>query len=315
LALDWITTLRSFVTAVQQGSLSAAGRLLGYSAASVSRHIASIEEELGTQLLKRSSRKLALTEIGEVYYGQVERVLRDLAEANDVVDQLQTRPTGVLKVHSRMLVGQLVILPHLPDFMAANPEVTIDFMMSNFAAPLMDHDVDVDIRIGKLEDSSLLVRKLITSRRIICAAPHYLASRPPIRTPRDLTAHNCMTYRITLGTPIWRFMNADNEIEEVPVQGNFRTEFGYGLFDLARAGMGVAMLPDWSVRRQLSEGTLVQLLPGYQVTHNEFEDGVYAVYPASRQMSIKLRLFITFLVDLFRREFKQPPRSQKEEAP
>lgn len=302
--LDWTTALRSFVTTVQRGSLSSAGRLLGCSAASVSRHIASIESELKTQLLKRSSRRLALTEAGELYYSQAEKILRDLASANEAVRQMQAVPQGLIKVHSRMLVGQLVIIPNIPKFLALYPDLEIDLKMSNYDASVMEENVDIDIRIGRLEDSSLIARKLVSSERVICASPEYLASRPPIRTPGDLTQHNCLTYKINLGSPVWRFMDADNRIEEVRIKGNFRSEFGYALVEMARCGLGISMVPDWSVRRELDEGRLIKLLPEYRVTHNEFENGVYAVFPASRQTSVKLRLFIDFLVDVFRREFR-----------
>lgn len=300
--MEWVQTLRSFVGAVQQGSLSGAGRMLGCSPASVSRHITALEDQLGTQLLKRSSRNLALTEAGELYYNQVEQILQLLSEANRSVNQLQTMPQGVLRVHSRMLVGQLMILPHLPEFLRLYPEIRVDLLMSNSIAPVMDQAIDIDIRIGKLVDSSLIARKLASSERVVCATPAYLARHPPVREPQDLAQHNCITYRINLGTPVWRFMNAGQRIEEVPIRGNLQTDFGYTLVAMAKADAGVALLPDWSVHRELADGRLVRLLPDYTVSHIEFENGVYAVFPAARQTSTKLRLFVDYLAAVFRRE-------------
>ena len=300
--MEWVQTLRSFVSAVQQGSLSGAGRLLGSSPASISRHITSLEEQLGTQLLKRSSRALALTEAGGLYYAQVEQILQQLAEANRSVTQLQTKPEGVLRVHTRMLVGQLIILPHLHEFMAQYPDIRIDIVLSNNIAPVMDQGVDVDIRIGKLEDSSLIARKLTGSERVAVATRAYLKDRPPIYSPQDLRDHNCLTYRINLGTTVWRFMDAEKRIDEVPVRGSVQTDFGYALVVLAKADVGIALLPDWAVHRELADGQLVRLLPGYKVSHVDFENGVYAVFPASRQTSFKLRLFVDFLAQVFKRE-------------
>lgn len=300
--MEWVQTLRSFVSAVQQGSLSGAGRMLGSSPASISRHITSLEEQLGTQLLKRSSRALALTEAGELYYAQVDQILQQLAEANRSVNQLQTKPEGVLRVHTRMLVGQLIILPHLPEFMAQYPDIRIDIVMSNNIAPVMDQGVDIDIRIGKLEDSSLIARKLTGSERVAVATPAYLKDRPPIYSPQDLRNHNCLTYRINLGPTVWRFMDAEKRIEEVPVRGSVQTDFGYALLKLAKADVGIALLPDWAVHRELADGRLLRLLPGYKVSHVDFENGVYAVFPASRQTSFKLRLFVEFLAQVFKRE-------------
>mgnify|MGYP001472098200 CR=1 FL=1 len=280
--------------------------MLGYSAASVSRHISAVEEQLGAQLLKRSSRKLALTEVGEIYYRQVEKILRDLNEANQVVNQLQQKPSGLLRVHSRMLVGQLLILPYIPEFLTKYPDITIDFMMSNFAASVMEQGVDVDIRIGRLEDSSLIARKLAPSKRVICAAPDYLTSRPQIKTPNDLIQHNCMTYRINLGAQTWRFMNKEDAVEEVRIRGSFRSEFGFALLEMARNGLGVAMVPDWCVVQDFKSGRLVRLLDDYRVTHNEFEDGVYAVFASSRQRSLNIRVLVDFLAGIFRQKFHDP---------
>lgn len=307
--MEWFQTLRSFVSAVQQGSLSGAGRLLGSSPASISRHITALEEQLGTQLLKRSSRNLALTEAGELYFNQVDLILQQLAEANHSVNQLQTKPEGVLRVHTRMLVGQLIILPHLPEFMQQYPDIKIDMVVSNSIAPVMDQGIDVDIRIGKLEDSSLIARKLIASERVAVATPDYLRDKPPIYAPQDLRSHNCLTYRINLGNTVWRFMDAEKRIEEVPVKGSVQTDFGFALVELAKASQGIALLPDWSVHRELADGRLVRLLPGYKVSHVDFENGVYAVFPASRQTSFKLRLFVDFLAHVFKREVGRSPAS------
>jgi DNA-binding transcriptional LysR family regulator len=300
--LEWVQTLRSFVNAVQLGSLSSAGRLLGCSPASVSRHITSLEDQLGTQLLKRSSRNLALTEAGILYYTQVEQILQQLNEANRSISQLHTKPQGILRVHARMLVGQLMIVPNLPDFLTRYPDITVDLVLSNNIAPVMEQALDVDIRIGKLQDSSLIARKLLSSERIACATPAYLASHPPLDTPNDLCHHNCLTYRINLGTPVWRFMDAQQRVVEVPIKGSFQTDFGFALVEMARAGAGIALLPDWSIHKDLVSGRLVRIFPEYKVSHIEFENGIYAVFPKARQTSLKLQLFVDFMAAAFRRQ-------------
>ena len=300
--MEWVQTLRSFTSAVQQGSLSGAGRMLGRSPASISRHIASLEERLGTQLLKRSSRNLALTEAGEIYYAQVEQILQQLAEANRSITELQSKPQGSLKVHSRMLVGQMMILPHLHEFLGNYPDISVDLMMSNTIAPVMDQGIDVDIRIGSLEDSSLIARKLASSERIVCATREYLDRSPPITAPENLREHNCLTYRINLGKPVWRFLDRNERVQEVPVKGALQTDFGYALVELAKSGAGIALLPDWSIQNALKSGQLVRLFSEYTVSHIDFDNGVYAVFPSARQTSMKLRLFIDFLATVFRRE-------------
>jgi DNA-binding transcriptional LysR family regulator len=132
--VDW---LRIFVSVVQNGSLSSAGRELGLSPASVSRHISALEASLGCRLINRSSRKLTLTEAGELYFNKVEQILHQVAEANDSVAQLQTTPRGTLRVHSRMLVGHLVVVPALPAFLARHPELKVDLLLSNGTVDLV----------------------------------------------------------------------------------------------------------------------------------------------------------------------------------
>ena len=298
--MEWVRTLKLFVSVVHSGSLSAAGRNLGYSPASVSRHMTALETQLNARLLSRSSRKLALTEAGETYFRQVEQILQHLAEANDSVAQMQAAPRGVLRVHSRMLVGEHVIVPALPTFLARYPDITVDLALSNGVVALVEQNFDVDIRIGKLVDSSLIARKLTSSARIVCAAPSYLASHPPVRKPGDLAAHNCLTYRVNLGQTVWRFRSHDDRVLEVPVDGSFRTDNGQSLLRMIKAGLGVGLMPDWSIRDELASGELARLFPEHQISHIEFENGVYAVYQKSRQTTTKVKLFVDHLVSVFR---------------
>ena len=298
--MEWVRTLKLFVSVVHSGSLSAAGRNLGYSPASVSRHMTALEAQLGARLLSRSSRKLALTEAGETYFRQVEQILHQLAEANDSVAQMQAAPRGVLRVHSRMLIGEHFVVPALPAFLARYPDITVDLSLSNGVVALVEQNFDIDIRIGKLVDSSLIARKLTSSARIVCASPDYLAKHAAVLQPQDLAEHNCLTYRINLGQTVWRFRSSDDRVIEVPVDGSFRTDNGQSLLNMIKAGLGVGLMPDWSIRDELASGALVRLFPEYQVSHIEFENGVYAVYQKTRQATTKVKLFVDHLLASFR---------------
>jgi len=298
--MEWIGTLKLFVSAVRSGSLSAAGRNLGYSPAAVSRHITALEIQLGTRLLSRSSRKLALTEAGEIYLNQVEKILHQLREANESVTQLQGIPRGILRIHSRMLVGQQIVVPALPDFLRRYPDIKIDLSLSNNVVSLIEQNFDVDIRIGKLDDSALVARRLTPSERIVCVAPSYLIDQKPILTPHDLTTHNCLTYNARIGPAIWKFKAAGDQILEVPVGGSFRTDNGQSILQMLKAGMGIGLMPDWSIREELASGELIRLFTDYQAGYIEFENGVYAVYQKSRQPSPKLKVFVDYLITVFR---------------
>jgi DNA-binding transcriptional LysR family regulator len=298
--VEWLRTMRLFVGVVQHGNLSAAGRQFGLSPASVSRHMSALEESLGVRLLNRTSRKLTMTEAGEIYFRKVEQILLQVADANESVAQLQSIARGTLRIHSRMLVGHQFLVPALPDFLAQYPELKVDLLLSNHVVDLVEQNIDVDIRIGKLLDSALVARKLADSERIVCAAPAYLDKRPAIRTPADLASHNCLTYRLNPGRTIWRFKEPSGSITELPVAGTFQTDNGQALLSAALAGVGVALMPDWSIRDDLKAGRLRRLFQNHRVSYVEFENGVYAVFQKNRYKSTKVRVFVDFMTSLFK---------------
>lgn len=304
--MDQLRAMRVFQAVVQSGSLSSAARQLGLSAPAVTRQVQALEEELGARLFHRTSRHLSLTEAGELYLRQAEQILAQIEEARDAVANLQAVPRGTLRVHARVLVGQLWIAPALPRFLAANPELRVDLLLSNATVDPVERQLDLDIRIGALADSSLIARRLATSERIVCAAPEYLARRGAPREPADLAGHNCLTYRLNLGRPVWRFLDEAGALTEVPVAGNMQTDSGPALLAAARAGLGIALLPDWSILDELRTGRLKRLFPAQRVSHMEFENGIYAVYAQSRRMPTKLRAFLDFLGDLFREGLGAP---------
>ncbi len=301
--MDTFRAMRMFVMTVQCGSLSSAGRQVGMSPASISRYINALEDVTGSRLLNRSSRKLTLTEAGAIYFRHAEQIINQMDEANSAVSQLQRAPKGTLRVHSRILIANQLIVPAMPRFLAQYPEVKVDLMMSNHVIDLVEQNVDIDIRIGQLQDSALIAKKLISSERVLCAAPAYLAASPPIHEPQDLARHNCLTYRLHMGRTIWRFAAGDASIVEVPIDGSFQTDNGPALRTLALSGTGIVLMPDWSVREDIAGGALVPILPGYRVSYGAFENGIYAVYQQTRRMSAKVRAFVDFLTVLFRERF------------
>lgn len=292
--VEWLKATQLFVDVVKYGSLSAAGRHRGVSPATVSRIIRALELDVGARLLNRTSRQLQLTEAGQLYYSRIERILHLIQEVNTGVETLQARPQGQLRIHSRILIGNMYLVPALPPFLRQYPDIKVDLLMSNFPVDLVARNIDVDIRIGKLEDSSLMVRKLANSTRIICATPGYLENGPPLRTPRDLRNHNCLTYRLTMSSPVWRFISPDGALTEVPINGSLQSDNGAALLEAMNAGEGIAIMPDWAVQDALKDGRLVRLFPDHEVSYGEFENGVYAVFQTARQVPAKVRVFIDY---------------------
>ena len=287
--------MRIYATVVRSGSLSAAGRELGISAASISRYIAALEVDAGSQLLNRSSRSLTMTDSGEIFYNLALNVLAQVEAANSQISGLHKQARGTLRVHSRVLVAETVIIPAMPEFYALYPDIRIDMIVSNEVMDLVDQNIDVDIRIGMQEDSALIMKKLIASERVLCAAPSYLATRPPVETPQDLLGHDCLPYRVHAGLTVWRFADAAGLIQEIPIEGPYQTNHGPALRQLALEGMGVVLMPEWAVHHDLAAGKLVPLLPQYRVSYGYFETGIYAVYQPSRRNSVKVRTFVDFV--------------------
>ena len=293
--MEWLKAAKVFESVVHSGSLSAAARKQGLSPASVSRHINDLESELGVRLLNRTSRRLSLTEAGRIYFDKIEAIMLEIAEAGNAVQQLTAVPKGVLRVHSRMLVGQQYIVPALPRFLAAHPDIRFDLQMTNFPVDIVSQGLDVDIRIGKLADSSLVARKLATTRRILVATPDYLARAAPIDRPRDLMNHSCLTYRLNLGGSIWRFRKDGLDNEEVQVKGVLQSDNGQAILRACEDGLGIAMMNDWSVIEQIRSGSLISVLPDYDISFTDFETGIYAVFQKSPHLPLKIRAFVEFL--------------------
>ena len=291
-----------FVSVVQSGSFSAAGRQIGLSPASVSRHINGVEDKLNARLLNRTSRKLSLTDIGVHFYERATAILEDVRTISLEVSEEHRSLSGVLRVHCRILVGEEHIAPALPAFFKLYPDIQVHLTLSNETVDLVEQNVDVDIRIGQLADSSLIARKLVTTERILCASPEYLEGKPEIREPHDLLEHNCLAYRTNLGDVVWRFLDPEDNLTEIPVVGSLLTNSGPVLKIASLAGLGLALMPEWSISDELRDGRLVRLLPDQRISFTSFVNGVYAVYSPSRHLPVKARVFIDYLAEVFRKK-------------
>ncbi len=172
------------------------------------RHINALEDRLGTRLLNRTSRKLSVTEAGALYCSRIEQILVEMNDIETQVTQLQVAPHGTLRVHCRTSLGEQHLAPALPVFLARYPDLRIDLSLTDRCADLAEENIDVAIRIGKMPDSPLMVRKIASSTRIVCASPAYLQTHPAPEHPADLAAHNCLTFRGDAAQTVWRFWTA-----------------------------------------------------------------------------------------------------------
>jgi len=286
-----------FTAAARLGSFSEAARQSGLSPASVSRIIGEFETHLGVTLFNRTSRTLALTEAGATYLRRIEPILDGIRMAEAEAAAFQTRPSGRLVVHSRLMFGNRVLAPLVPEFQAVNPEIVVELTLAERPADLNQHDlqVDVEIRIGRPPDPSLASALILQTERILVASPAHLAAIAPIARPADLTAARCLPYRIAGEEPVWRFAR-DGVLEEVAIRSVTAANSGEVLRMLALAGHGIALLDDYTVQSDIEAGRLCRLLPDYAITNSTFQfgRGIHAVFRRTDYVPAKVRAFLDF---------------------
>jgi DNA-binding transcriptional LysR family regulator len=297
--MDTLGGMQLFMRVLQAGSFSAAGRQVGLSPASVLRAINGLEDKLGVRLLNRTSRKLTLTEAGELYLSKLESILGEIDDLNAELSRLQHTPRGTLRIHSRVSLGIRHLAPLLPKFLAKYKELKIDLRLSDSPIDLAEENIDIAIRVGDISGSSFVIRKLVSSPRVVCASPEYLTLHEKPERPQDLMAHNCLTFRSNENHPTWRFRRG-TELTELPITGSLQADSGDVLREVALQGLGIVLLPAWSVEKDLRAGRLMGLLWDYDATPFSFDDEIYIVTHRARHRALKVRLFLEFLVEEFR---------------
>lgn len=279
------------IAVTETASFTAAAKRLGISTAQVSRQISALENRLGTKLFYRTTRKVTATEAGETYYQYCRQLLNGLEEAERAVNNLQHTPRGKLRVTAPATYGEQKIAPLINDFISLYPELEVQCHLTNQTVDLVASGFDLAIRLGKLEDSSMIARQLISRKLYVCAAPAYLATHGEPHVLNELSHHNCL-----LGTlEYWRFLEHGQE-RNIRVSGNLHCNSGQALLDAALKGIGIVQLPDYYVEPYLESGALISLLQNYQ----QSSEGVWAVYPHNRHLSSKVRMLVDHLAEHLR---------------
>jgi DNA-binding transcriptional LysR family regulator len=286
-----------FVGAVEAGSFSGAAQRLGIAKSIVSRRINALESRLGTNLFHRTTRYFSLTETGLAYFERAQRILSDVAEADDIARQLQGELKGKLRVAAPMSFGSRHLSPAIVEFLTEHPQLDIDLDLNDRRVELVSEGYDLAIRIGKLPDSSLIARKLGPCRHVVCASPGYLAAHGAPVTPSDLGAqnHTCLAYNNRPSSEQWRLRVGDNW-KEVPVTARrLGVNNGEVLCAAAIGGLGLVVLPTFIVSDAVSSGALTIVLASYEF----FDASIYAIWPTNRQLSTKVRALVDFLAKRF----------------
>jgi len=292
--MDKLGSLRAFAKVVELGSFSTAGRALRLSRSAISKYIRELEEELGVQLLNRTTRRVSPTENGQAYYERCMSILAELDEADLAVSRFQAEPRGLLRVNAPMSFGTLHLSRAIADFMGRHAALKIQLVLSDEVIDPVEQGFDVTLRIAALDASSLVARKIAPANRVICASPGYIARRGTPLHPRDLRSHDCLTYGYLATGNQWKLTGPDGD-HWVAIDATLCANNAEVLKDAALAGLGVALLPSFIAGADLQQGRLVGLLSDYQAPALS----LYALYPPTRHLPVKTRLFIDFLVERF----------------
>lgn len=294
--MDKLRALELLVATAEMGSFVEAGRKFGLSNASVSRQITELEQQLGVALLHRSTRSLSLSDAGHAYVNQVRSVLAMLNDADAGVAAMQSVPRGLLRVHSRTMFGLSVLTPLQAAFAESYPDVSVELHLSERPVRLREDGFDLDFRIAPPAELGLVRKRLFLCKRLLVASPAYLEKFGIPRAPEDLMQHHCLAYWRSGEQVFWRFRRGQLE-QELPIAHRFCANNGQVLLEAARAGMGIALLNEYSVAKDLKQGQLMGVLANFQVTNTTFEEGIFATFLKTSSMPTKLRVYLDFMTD------------------
>ena len=291
--MDVMHSMAVFRRVVEARNFSAVARETNMSQSTVSKHIAALEERLGTKLLNRSTRSIKLTEAGKEYYHHCIRILNDFQEAEASVGKGKIKPTGNLRISTSAAFGRSCILPHLNEFFSAYPDIKIDMLFDDDYVDLVKEGIDLAIRIGPLEDSTLIARKIGTTPRVVVASSEYLVKHGRPRKPADLVKHNCLIHSLQKSPDLWFFNSTQKGEESVRVNGCLKANSPDAVREAIIEGLGISVVCEWFVRDDIRQGRLKLILPEYKPTSYD----IHAVYPERKFVPQKVKHMIEFLAE------------------
>lgn len=292
--MDRIAHMIAFTKAVELGSFSAAADALSLSPQMVGKQVRQLEDHLGLQLLTRTTRRQNITDFGRVYYKRAQHILAELDDAEALAAESLAEPRGLLRISAPLTFGAHTLAKVLPDYLSRYPLVEVDMVLSDRVVDLIEDGIDVAFRVGKLADSGLIARTIQPMKPVVCAAPSYLAARPPLVHPQDLVGHEILAFANMEGRLIWTFEGPEGRVR-VDLTSRFRANSGQALRAAALAGLGITLQPFDLVDEDIAQGRLVEIFTDYHAIIRP----MHIVYPPHRRVGPKLRTFIDFAVERF----------------
>lgn len=291
--------LAFFSTLASAGSLGAAARELGITTPAVSKHLALMEARLGLSLVNRTTRRMSLTPEGEAYLERARRILAEIDDMEQLLGSAKAMPRGRLRVNATLGFGRSHVAPLISLFARRHPQVELQLQLSVNPPPLSEDAFDVCIRFGAPPDARVIARRLAANRRLLCAAPAYLARQGTPKVPADLARHQCIGIRQgEEAYGVWRLSSGrgkQTHTEAVKTRGNLSTNDGEIAVNWALDGHGILMRAEWDIARYLKSGRLVQVLPQYYTPDAD----IYAVFPQRHQLAARVRAFVDFVAQAF----------------
>lgn len=288
-----LTNLVAFARVVEAGGFSAAARRLGVVTSVASKRVRRLEASLGIRLLVRTTRRVVPTEAGAVYYEYCRRIVGEWEQAEAAVGALKSKPSGLLRITAPSEFSSVRLAPLLAEFFRRYPEVAIELTATDRVVDLIEERIDLGLRILREPPATLAVRKLTPVRPIVCAAPGYFRRHGTPRTPADLARHNCLSIPLAISNGYWRF-DRDGVEHTVPIRGSLTSISSNVLLELAVAGVGVALVPDYVAADAIAAGRVRTVLQDY---YSERTLALFAVYPSGGFVAPKLRVFIDYIAE------------------
>ncbi len=287
--------MRIFVEVARRGSFAAVARDRDVDPSSVSRAVAQLEDDLGVCLLQRSTRRVALTEAGEIYLARVTTLVDELAHARDEARGISAGPVGTLRLTAAVSFGNTVLTPLLPEFRDRYPAVKLELLLTDTVLDLVAERVDLAIRFGRRSDADFVATKLFDTQYRVCASPAYLNNKKAPLAPEELQQHSCLLLALPDYRTRWLFRDQQGVVRVVPVHGDVTILSTLALRACALTGMGPALLPNWLIDEDIAMGRLVDLFPDYRVAATDFDTATWLLYPSRTYLPNKVRVMIDFL--------------------